>query len=928
MPTSSTPPGASGSGGGSRDPWRSESTGDAWAAGMRVGAYTLRQPIGRGGFGEVWLADRESPRRRVALKLIRGDRVDREIVARFELERQALAMLAHPGIAQIYETGVTPNGLPWFAMEFVDGKRLLSFCDDDRRDLRERLEIFARICDAVHFAHQQGLIHRDLSPDNILVAIDAEGRPQPKVIDFGVAKAVNSAARIGDATIVTQWRTIVGKPEYMSPEQAEGGSIDTRSDLYTLGVILYELLAGTLPIRTESFRNASIADAIAQIRTAERPTPLTRFRELDPASRAGAALARGSLHERALATELRGRIRHLPMKALRSDRSKRYSSAAAFARDVRNYLEGRDFIEAASEPWRERLARRVSRHRVVFAAAALLMLAIIGGLVGTTLGYRAAVEARDRAEASALREREARREADDARVAAERRFEQARAFASRMLLEFVPMVQDVAGATPPLDFLAQAALEHLRGLEIDAGDRPELRRDIAVGYIRAGDVLMRRGNIEGSEEAVREALTLVEHDPAAEARRISSMAHERLGRAASVRRDFNASIERYERSRRIRSELADSQTATPEDVRAVVIAIQGIGDALDAQGRLPEALARYEEAIERLRPRGADAAPRMRQDLALTLMRSASTLQRSRRPDEALLRLQEARPLLEAALEAEPANIQVQRDLAVLLSMLCERLVERGSAADASEAIERAVAIFERLADADPTNARAARDAAIAQNSLGSAAESRGDIPRAIAAFRRHAERMERLARREGADARAKLDLVAALREFGRAQIDAGDTAGGLATLQLSVQEGRSLLDERPDDMQAARESALSMQLIARALVSAGRFDEALHQLEAAEPLCERVVAAQPERARARRELARVHQIRANALAELGEPVRALESLQPALALYEALAAQDPTSVPAQRDLAAVQEQRATLEREARSSNTDAPPRP
>src|SRR5689334_13931296 len=247
------------------------------ATGTVIGRYHLLQKLGEGGMGEVWLAEQKEPvRRRVALKLVKAGMNSREVLARFESERQALALMNHPAIAKVVDAGSTPQGAPYFVMEYVAGVPITAYCDNHRLSTRERLELFRHVCEGVQHAHQKAIIHRDLKPSNILVT-EVDGEPAPKIIDFGVARATSRG--MNSDTALTQIGTILGTPEYMSPEQANsaGEDIDTRTDVYALGVILYELMAGMLPF---DLRRLPLDEALRVLRTADAPRPSSRLRTL------------------------------------------------------------------------------------------------------------------------------------------------------------------------------------------------------------------------------------------------------------------------------------------------------------------------------------------------------------------------------------------------------------------------------------------------------------------------------------------------------------------------------------------------------------------------------------------------------------------------------------------------------------------------
>ncbi len=363
--------------------------------GDRVGAYTLREVIGEGGFGVVWLAERREPMvQRVALKIIKPGMDSASVVARFDQERQALAVMDHPNVAKVFDGGVTDRGLPYFVMEHVQGEPITTFCDRHRYTIKQRLELFVPVCEAVQHAHMKGIIHRDLKPGNILVAI-RDGRAVPKVIDFGVAKAVSRT--LTEKTIFTETGQLIGTPEYMSPEQAEMGAldIDTRADVYSLGVVLYELVAGVLPFDARTLRGKGYAEIQRIIREEEAPRPSTKLTSIDAPTGARIAEARQEARER-IASDLRRELEWIPLKAIRKDRTRRYASAEAIAADVRRYIEGQPLHAAPESRWY--LARKfVRRNRAQVAAGAAVVLALVGGLGAALWQAREAARQRDEA---------------------------------------------------------------------------------------------------------------------------------------------------------------------------------------------------------------------------------------------------------------------------------------------------------------------------------------------------------------------------------------------------------------------------------------------------------------------------------------------------------------------------------------------------
>ncbi len=359
--------------------------------GAVIGRYTLVRKLGEGGFGAVFEAEQREPvKRQVALKIIKLGMDTRDVIARFEQERQALALMDHPHIAKVLDAGATETGRPYFVMELVEGVPITEYCDEHRLTVRERLEIMETVCQSVQHAHGKGLIHRDLKPGNVLVSTQ-DGRPHPKVIDFGVAKA--TSAKLTEKTLLTEQFQMIGTPLYMSPEQAAGLlDIDTRTDVYSLGVLLYELLTSATPVSAETLRTAMYHELQRLIRQVEPPKPSTRV-ATEMATMSEIAARRGIEAPR-LASLLRGEIDWIVMKALEKSPARRYDTASALAQDIRRFLSGEP-IFAAPPSASYKFAKFVKRHKAGVAAAAAVLLALVAGLAGTLWQARVAARGRD-----------------------------------------------------------------------------------------------------------------------------------------------------------------------------------------------------------------------------------------------------------------------------------------------------------------------------------------------------------------------------------------------------------------------------------------------------------------------------------------------------------------------------------------------------
>jgi serine/threonine-protein kinase len=341
--------------------------------GDTIGPYKLREVIGEGGMGTVYVAEQEKPiRRKVAIKVIKSGMDSKVVIARFEAERQALALMDHPNIAKVLDAGTTETGQPYFVMELVKGQPITNYCDENRLSADERIRLFVDVCSAIQHAHQKGIIHRDLKPSNVLVA-QYDDVPVPKVIDFGVAKATTQ--RLTDKTIYTQMGQIVGTLEYMSPEQAVMNEldVDTRSDVYSLGVVLYELLVGETPLNREGLRMQGLDQILHAIRDSDTARPSARLSSQGQAATQTAAYRQTDVSS--LRRLLQGDLDWVVMKAIEKDRKRRYDSASRLADDLRSYLQG-DSVTARPPTWIYRFTKTWKRNKSTIALAAVMLIAL------------------------------------------------------------------------------------------------------------------------------------------------------------------------------------------------------------------------------------------------------------------------------------------------------------------------------------------------------------------------------------------------------------------------------------------------------------------------------------------------------------------------------------------------------------------------
>jgi serine/threonine protein kinase len=480
------------------------SAADRDPTGTMIGPYKLLQRIGEGGFGVVYMAEQMQPvRRTVALKIIKLGMDTKQVIARFEAERQALALMDHPNIARVLDAGSTATGRPYFVMELVKGVPITEYCDANNLATRDRLELFVAVCHAVRHAHQKGVIHRDIKPSNVLVTLH-DGVPVPKVIDFGIAKA--TGARLTDKTLFTEFKQFLGTPEYMSPEQAEmsGLDIDTRADIYSLGVLLYELLTGTTPFDARTLRQAAYDEILRIIRESEPERPSTRLstlgdRLVDVARHRGA-------EPKALGRLLVGDLDWIVMKALEKDRTRRYESADGFAEDIQRYL--RDEPVLASPPSAAYKVRKFARrHRAAIGALSAVVLALVLGLAAALNGLQRERMARNRAMV-------AREQALHAKHSAQREAQRAQkvnAFLRRFIaapgVPWLSTPETRGNAFGPDVKVVQVVDEIEKSLGRELADEPEIEAEVRFAIGESYGALSRYAD---AEMQLRRALELHE----------------------------------------------------------------------------------------------------------------------------------------------------------------------------------------------------------------------------------------------------------------------------------------------------------------------------------------------------------------------------------------------------------------------------------
>jgi len=566
-----------------------------------AGKYKLLQQIGEGGMGTVWMADQTEPvKRRVAVKLIRVERgQSKTVLSRFDAERQAIALMDHPNIAKLLDAGTTESGSPYFVMELVKGKPLTEFCDTHRLSVPERLRLFTQVCSAVQHAHQKGVIHRDLKPSNVLVE-SHDGKPVPKVIDFGLAKAM-SGQPLTENTLFTAFGSVMGTPTYMAPEQATFSAvdIDTRADIYALGVILYELLTGTTPITREALKKAQLDELLRLVREEEPPTPSSR---LSTTESSPSTAANRQMEPLKLGRFVKGELDWIVMKALAKERDRRYETANGFAKDVERFLN-QEPVNAGPPSAGYKLRKFVQRNKTPVAAATLVLLALVLGVAGTTWGLIAARRAaaaeraakldaehqRENALQAAGREAEQRERAEKSRAEALAKEAEANAvvkfFADRVLAAGRPKGE--AGGLGHDVSLQDAVKASLPALATSFKNQPlveaRLHQTLGTTFALLGDYLAAARELAQARDLFARHLG-PEHSDSLDAMINLAACYESLSRHAE--------------SLRLREEIAGirKRSLPPDDPRALLSNLS-LASSYAAMGRHAEALKLREEVV-------------------------------------------------------------------------------------------------------------------------------------------------------------------------------------------------------------------------------------------------------------------------------------------------------------------------------------------
>jgi serine/threonine protein kinase len=712
--------------------------------GRRIGQYQIVEELGAGGMGEVYRAFRADDhyRKQVAIKLVRVGQDSKFVIGRFKNERQVLASLDHPNIARLLDGGTTEDGLPYFVMELIEGQPIHRFCAECNLTTAKKLELFLHVCAAVQYAHQRLIIHRDLKPGNILVT--PEGTP--KLLDFGIAKILDPAV-VAERIDATQSVFRLLTPRYASPEQINGEPITTASDVYSLGVLLYELLTGRWPYPVTGTAPHETARAVCELEPERPSTAALRGPEFETAASDGdwaASNLQGSLpgaNRERLAKQLRGDLDNIVLMALRKEPQRRYSSAEQLAADLQRHIDNLP-VSASRDSVRYRASKFTRRHKAGVIATGAVVVSLLTGM-GFTL-Y----------EAHIARVQQAR---------AERRFQEVRELANSLMFDVHDSIQDLPGSTPARRLLVGRALRYLDGLASDAASDTSLLRELATAFEKVGTV---QGNPFGAN----------------------------LG-------DTQGAIESYKKSLAIREQVAEANPRSPDDLVALarsqrllaaVISNSAEGQGSDNTASELMALNTAEHAYK-LAPSNPIVLTELQAhyDYLVTLRHYSGDYQ------GAWDYLQKERPVVEASLQAAPQDRSALLAMGKLEIKSGDELAKLGFHKEGQEHARRAIQILENTAtDANDANSR--RYLAYALDRLGDSLLMDGDSKGALVSYKKDVEMLEPLLAKDPTNAVLQLDLGTALAKSGNALSFGGENAAGLALLSRAQKMFETQLKRDP----------------------------------------------------------------------------------------------------------------------------------
>jgi serine/threonine protein kinase len=766
--------------------------------GTVIGPYKLLQQIGEGGMGIVFMAEQTQPvQRKVALKIIKPGMDSAQVIARFEAERQALAVMDHQNIARVLDAGTTTSGRPYFVMELVHGLPITRYCDENKLTPRQRLELFVPVCQAIQHAHQKGIIHRDIKPSNVLVTM-YDDKPVPKVIDFGVAKAIEQ--RLTEKTLFTQFGALVGTFEYMSPEQAELNAfgVDTRSDIYSLGVLLYELLTGTTPLERQRLRQAALDEVVRLIKEAEAQRPSHRLSSSQNLAKIAAAR---NTEPAQLTRVVRGDMDWIVMKCLEKDRTRRYETANGLVRDIERHLAD-EVVEARPPSVGYRLRKYVRRNRGRVIAAAIVLLVLLSGL-GAVLAVQSAANAR--LAASLEREKLANDELTRSRAAVQARYDLAmEAIKTSHTGDSEEWMLKEERFKELRNRRLKSAADFYRKLGALLGQETDFasRRALAQSNFELAELTRKIGRREdalAAHQAVlatREALAAEPgSDPA-----IQADIGRSLTEVASLLWSTGKNEEALKDYRRSESILADVAVSDPGARGALAACRTRMALHLFYQTNYAEALAAMKLARADLEPLAAapGASLEARHELAETVNQIGFVLWQTGKPAQAETEFRTALELYGKLAEENKAEPEFRRGVASCHYYLGNALWQQGKSAEAEVELRRAIAFQEQVTKENPAVTRNRRALALNRTFLGAVLAWNGKLEEALTEYNRSIAEFKSLIEDNSRAAEIRNFMALARTGLGSLLLHIGKAQDGETECRIAVSLCQELDNENP----------------------------------------------------------------------------------------------------------------------------------
>lgn len=786
-----------------------------FTAGRRIGAYAIVRELGRGGMGAVYLAERADGEfeKQVALKVLKRGTDTDEVLRRFQAERQILARLDHPNLARLLDAGTTDDGLPYFVMDYVIGTPINEYVAAHDLSVTLRLKLFQAVCAAVSYAHQNLVIHRDIKPSNVLVTLEGE----VKLLDFGIAKLVQETDADQPEVTVTMLRVMT--PEYASPEQIRGEPVTTVSDVYSLGVFLYELLTGSRPYRLRDRTPGEMTKAICE-QEPERPSTIITRASTGPDGSALRALSAPEGDASKLRRRLRGDLDNIILKALRKEPPRRYSSVDQLSGDIRRHLEGLP-VRARRDSTTYRASKFVQRHKLGVAGAVILALALIGGIAATSWEAQ-----------------QARRQS----VIAEERFREVRELAHSVLFDYHDAILSLPGSTAVRERLVKDSLKYLDRLAQTAGNDLSLQQEMAVAYLKVGDVQGRPatanlGDAKGALDSYQKALVICEKMSALAPKNIAMLiclgnVHGRLGEINSLRGNPASAVEQHRQALARFEELSAAGPTDPQYQVALANAhrmlgavlglptIANIGDTKGGLEHLRKAAAIF-EAIPDHDASGAGnryselflaftTKKAIQENLASVYEELAGVLEVIGDKAEALESRQKSVTILELLHAGDPLYVPVRRNLAVAYGNVGGALLNAGEREKALARFQQALALFEGLATEDQNNLNARKDLALGYRNMGKVLADSKDTPGASSYYHKASDILESLVAKDQGNAFLQRHLAYTYLKISMLSSDSDDLSASAVQARQAISICENLIGADPKNSTARNTLALS----------------------------------------------------------------------------------------------------------------------